>query len=175
MFQFKPLKEEDLTLLFQWFQVPHIKKWYARDQHFTFKMIKEKYLPRIDHPEITSYICYEGDRALGYIQLYYVSSFLPEGVGDYHHPLFKQYSPHKLAGIDLFMADENSFRKGYGSILLRQFIYAYVRGKFEALVVDPQKDNTAAIQFFRKNGFVSFPAGNDSDHMLMVLKVEEIS
>lgn len=48
MFRFKPLVEEDLILLYQWFQVPHIKKWYARGQHFSFDMIKEKYLPRIN-------------------------------------------------------------------------------------------------------------------------------
>lgn len=78
-------------------------------------------------------------------------------------------------GIDLFVADENALHKGYGSIMLTRFIEEYIKGQFEAVVVDPKKNNTVAIQFFRKNGFACFPVGEDSDHMLMVLKVEEVS
>ncbi len=171
MFQFKPLGEEDLKLLHQWFQVPHVKKWYARDQHFSFDMIREKYLPRINHPGIHNFIFYLDDRPIGYIQLYHLSTFLPEGVADHQHPLFTQYSPDKVAGIDLFLADENVLSKGYGSLMLTQFIEEYVKGQFEAVIVDPQKDNIIAIQFFRKNGFDIFPVDKKNLHELMMLKV----
>lgn len=172
MFRFKPLGEEDLTLLYQWFQVPHVKKWYAREQHYSLDMIKNKYRSRINHSEIHNFIIYLDDLPIGYIQLYRLSTFLPEGFTDHHHPLFQQYSPDKLAGIDLFIADENSLRKGYGSTMLTRFIDEHVKGKFEAVIVDPKEDNTVAIQFFRKNDFVCFPVDEESQHTLMVLKVK---
>lgn len=168
--EFKPLKETDLSLLYVWFQVTHVKKWYARGQDFTFEMIQNKYGPRINHPTLRNFICYFDDSPIGYVQLYPINSFLPEGVADYHHSLFKEYSPAKLAGIDLFIANQNILGKGYGSLMLTHFINKYVKGKFEAVVVDPKTDNTIAIDFFRKNGFVPFPE-NDSSHYLMVLKV----
>lgn len=172
MFRFKPLVEEDLILLYQWFQVPHIKKWYARGQHFSFDMIKEKYLPRINHPEIHNFIVYFDDRPIGYIQCYHLNTFLPEGVTDHQHPLFRQYSPDRLVGIDLFVADENVLSKGYGSLMLTQFIEEYVKGQFEAVVVDPKKDNIVAIQFFRKNGFICLPVDECSQHALMMLNMK---
>lgn len=44
---FKPLTENDLPLLHDWFQKSHVKQWYAREENYTIDMIKEKYLPRI--------------------------------------------------------------------------------------------------------------------------------
>lgn len=171
MFRFKPLGEEDLKLLYQWFQVPHIKKWYARGQDFTFEMIEKKYQPRINQSALRNFIFYVNECPIGYIQLYQVSDFLPEGVADYHHHLFEQYPPNRLAGIDLFIADENALGKGYGSMMLTHFIEQYVKDNFSAVVVDPLKDNIIAIQFFRKNGFDTFPVDKKNLHELMVLKV----
>ena len=48
---FKPLSENDLPLLFKWFQKPHVKQWYTRGDNYTLEMIKEKYLPRILNSE----------------------------------------------------------------------------------------------------------------------------
>jgi aminoglycoside 6'-N-acetyltransferase len=42
---FKSLGENDLPLLHHWFQRPHVKQWYARDENYTLDMIREKYLP----------------------------------------------------------------------------------------------------------------------------------
>jgi aminoglycoside 6'-N-acetyltransferase len=101
-----------------------------------------------------------------------LSTFLPEGVADHQHLLFTQYSPDKVAGIDLYLADENALSKGYGSLILTQFIEEYVKGQFETVVVDPKKDNIVAIQFFRKNGFICLPVDECSQHALMMLNMK---
>ena len=37
----KPLTEEDLPLLYNWFQKPHIKQLYARGEDYSLEMIKK--------------------------------------------------------------------------------------------------------------------------------------
>ena len=71
---FKPLTENDLILLHDWFHRPHIKQWYARNENYTQEMVDEKYLPRIRQPDlIPNFIIYADKQPIGYIQLYRVS------------------------------------------------------------------------------------------------------
>ncbi len=39
---FKLLTKNDLPLMFNWFQKPHVKQWYARGENYTLDMIREK-------------------------------------------------------------------------------------------------------------------------------------
>lgn len=169
----KPLAENDLSLLYDWFQIPHIKQWYARDKYYSLEMIKEKYLPRILHPEsIPNFIIYADSSPIGYVQLYCLEYSLPDGVKDYTHPLFFDLNPKHLAGIDLFIADEEYLRKGYGTLVLKNFITNYVKGKFDTLIVDPLKTNKHAIHFFEKNGFKKLKSHpSQSMNELLVLYV----
>lgn len=169
---FKPLNEDHLALLHQWFQIPHIKQWYARGETYTLEMIVEKYLPRINTPQyIPSFlICLDGE-SIGYIQLYHLSHYLPEGVNDRSHPLFNEYRPEEVAGIDLFIAEEKYYGTGISGIILAAFIEGYVKGKFQAIVSDPVKQNTRALSFFEKNGFKRMDHHADGLHQLMVKTV----
>ncbi|MDX1902203.1 MAG: GNAT family N-acetyltransferase [Gammaproteobacteria bacterium] len=170
---FKLLTENDLPLLHSWFKKPHIQQWYARGESYTLDMIKEKYLPRILNPEsIPNFIVYADDTPIGYIQLYSVKDSLPDGVTDYNHPLFDNFNPNEIAGIDLFIADENYIKKGYATLTLTNFIKEYIQGKFSLLVTDPLKSNKNAIQFFEKNGFKKLPPHqSQSANELLVLHV----
>jgi RimJ/RimL family protein N-acetyltransferase len=170
---FKNLAENDLPLLFNWFQKPHIKQWYARGENYTLDMIREKYLPRILHPQsIPNFIVYVDNTPIGHIQIYCVKDSLPDGVTNYHHPLFDDFKPNEIAGIDLFIADENYLKKGYATLALTNFIEEYVRGKFILLVTDPLKINKNAIQFFERNGFKKFKSStNNTANELMILAI----
>tara|TARA_R110000868_G_scaffold208838_3_gene458383 strand:+ start:689 stop:1231 length:543 start_codon:yes stop_codon:yes gene_type:complete len=170
---FEPLLEEHLELLHQWFQIPHVKEWYARGESFTHEMIVDKYLPRIkDQASILNFIICVNGKPIGYIQLYCLSHYLPEGVSDRNHPLFEKYKPNELAGIDIFIADEQYLGTGIGSSALSEFINTYIKGKFKAVVSDPVKQNVRAIIFFEKNGFVKIDDHHDSYHLLMLYKIE---
>lgn len=81
------MNENDLKLLHQWFQIPHVLKWYARDVKYTLEMIQEKYLPRINDYSISSFIICDYDKPVGYIQLYHLTDHFPERITDYNHPL----------------------------------------------------------------------------------------
>ena len=169
---FKPLHEDDLALLHQWFQKPHIKQLYARGESFTFAMIAEKYLPRIRNPnKIPNYFIYLDGNPMGYIQLYHLSYGLPDGVKDRSHPLFDEFKPEEIAGIDLFIAEEKYLGSGISSDILTNFIGDYIKGKFQAIVSDPVMQNTRAISFFEKNGFKRMTHDADGLHQLMLYRV----
>lgn len=167
---FVPLKEEHLTLLHQWFQIIHVKKWYARNISYTLKMIEDKYLPRIkDKQNIRNYIVILDNQPIGYIQMYNLEYSLPDGINSYDHPLFEKYSPKNIVGIDLFIAQEKYLRKGIGSRLINEFINAKLTDGYGLIVVDPHSTNTIAVQFFLKNGFKEFKNEDiDSDYKLLI-------
>lgn len=175
LIHFKPLTENDLPLLHAWFHKPHVKQWYARGESYTIDMIKEKYLPRILNPEtILNFIVYAGNTSIGYIQLYCVNDSLPEGVTDYNHPLFDNFKPNEIAGVDLFIADENYLKQGYATLALTNFIKEYGQKKFTLLITDPLKNNKNAIQFFERNGFKKFKENdNDAVNELMIFRIKD--
>jgi aminoglycoside 6'-N-acetyltransferase len=177
---FKKMNAKDLKLLHQWFQIPHVLKWYARDEKYTFEMIQEKYLSRINDATIPSFIIYDHDKPVGYIQFYYVTDHLPEGIADYSHPLFNDpglehtgasFKPNEIVGIDLFIADENYLHTGFSSEALETFINININDNVKAILVDPLKQNNSAISFFERNGFKHIISQGDN-HDLMILMVE---
>jgi aminoglycoside 6'-N-acetyltransferase len=109
---------------------------------------------------------------VGYIQLYRVSDSFPDSVESYDHPLFANCSPQDMAGIDMFIAEEEYLSKGYSTLALGNIIDEHVKGKFSLLVVDPLKTNKHAIQFFERNGFNKLTDfQSQSMHELLVLPV----
>jgi hypothetical protein len=59
------MNANDLKLLHQWFQIPHVLRWYARNEKYTFEMTQEKYLSRINDATIPSFIIYDNDKTYG--------------------------------------------------------------------------------------------------------------
>lgn len=169
---FQPLSENNLPLLYEWFQKPHIKKWYAREENYTREMIDKKYLPRIlQSKSIPNFIICLNEQPIGYIQLYSCAFSLPDGI-DYAHPLFTHEKPENVAGIDLFIAEEIYLHQGYATLALQQFINTYARNKFSIVVVDPLKTNVRAIRFFIRNGFKKFAiAQSQSQYELLILSL----
>ena len=169
--QFKKMSEDDLHLLHQWFQTPHVLEGYARGEKYTFEMIQEKYLPRISDATIPSFIIYENDKPVGYIQYYHLTDHLPEGIVDYNHPLFEEFKSNEIVGMDLFIADENYLHTGFSSEALAKFISMHINNKFKAILVDPIKQNISAISYFERNGFRNIMS-QDNNHYLMVLRIK---
>ena len=168
---FKPLKKSFLPTLHQWFNQPHVKKWYARDKQYTLAEIEEKYLPRIQNPSnIPNFIAYLNDEPIGYIQLYSLKEHLPDEVVNDKHPLFDHFKPQELMGLDLFFAVEKYLKKGISSKVLQEILSTHISSKIRAIVVDPLKSNKRAIQFFERNQFdlVSNNSDSGQEHTLMI-------
>jgi len=171
---FKPLSKYDLKLLHQWFHIPHVLKWYARSENYTYEMIQEKYLPRVNDKFIPNFIIYLKDEPIGYAQYYHVTHSLPEGIENYNNELFSQYEPNELVGVDFFIAEEKYLKGGYASQSLESFIDRYLKNKFKAILVDPHKDNKKAILFFERNGFKQTQYSHDINHIIMMKITERI-
>lgn len=117
-----------------WFQKPHIKQWYARNERYSLEEIKKKYIPRILNSEsIPNFIVYADNKPIGYIQLYRVNSSMPDGVEDYMHPLFTNYKPEEVAGVDMFIADDKYLGRGFASLALNTLIKEHVNGKISCI------------------------------------------
>ena len=60
MIYFKPLQEDDLRVLYEWFQEPTINQLYARGQSWSLKDIENKYLSRLrEQDNVPSFIVYQ--------------------------------------------------------------------------------------------------------------------
>ena len=171
---FKQLVEEDLKLLYSWFQEPTINKMYARDLLWSLDDIKKKYLPRILGSEVVpSFIIMNEDHPIGFIQYYCLDDFLPEGMMNPANPFFDKYILKEVAGIDLFIAEDVNRGKGLGFTIISQFIADYLTS-FQALVVDPEKNNAIAIRCYEKCGFIKTSLSHNPKYMLMIKELSTI-
>ncbi|QMT60029.1 GNAT family N-acetyltransferase [Legionella sp. PC997] len=170
-FIFKPLTENDLILLYQWFQEPVINQWYARGKLWSLKDIKEKYLPRVLRGHnVPSFIIYINGLPLGFIQYYCLSNHVPEGIGHKNHPLFHLYQPNNLAGIDLFIASSNQRGKGLGQQIIESFI-TELPNSINAILVDPAVNNHQAIRCYEKAGFKRTNYSEDNSYLILLKRL----
>ena len=165
---FKPLSQNDMTLLYDWFQEPTIKQWYARGTSWSFENINQKYLPRVQGKDnIPSFIIYEDERSIGFIQYYWLTEHYPEGIRDNNHLLFNAYQPNEMVGIDLFLADKNNRGRGLGTRILNDFIRDLPRN-VRAILVDPDATNHQAIRCYEKAGFKRTDYSEDENYLLLL-------
>lgn len=156
---FKPLTQEDFPQLVLWLNKPHVQKYWDR-LNWTIAKVKAKYEPRINNKDIRCYIMQLEKQNIGLIQIYDAYKFLRS------RPLVGL--PKKLGAIDLFIAQEGVLGKGVGAVALDLFIENYA--DFEYILVDPQKDNIAAIKTYQKCGFKEVVEQKDAEEIWMIRK-----
>jgi RimJ/RimL family protein N-acetyltransferase len=143
---FRPMTRDDLPLVHEWHQRPHVVRWWTVRK--TFEEVEEHYLPTIEGTEPTDhYIALLEDEPVGMIQSYQVSDY-PDwealtGVGP------------SVAGIDLFIADEALTGRGIGTEMIRRFVdeVVFAEPATTACVADPDVQNLASMRAFEKAGF----------------------
>ena len=169
---FRPLTRDDLPLLHEWHQRPHVARWWTVRK--TFEEVDNHYLPTIEGSEPTEhYIALLDGEPLGMIQTYLVSdypdyaSLIGEGEG--------------TAGLDLFIGDEAQTGRGLGTEMIRGFVeeIAFARPETTACTADPDVRNTASLRAFEKAGFRAvreFVDPEDGElHALVRLDRSEVS
>jgi aminoglycoside 6'-N-acetyltransferase len=146
--EFRRMSADDLRQMYGWLQRDHVRRWWSKRE--TYDEVVEHYLPAIEGREPTDlYLILLEDRPIGFIETYLVSDY-PEyaeliGLGQ------------GVAGVDLFIAEEELTGKGIGTDALRAFTrdVVFTRPATVACVADPDVRNAASIRAFEKSGFRS--------------------
>ena len=173
-FTFQPLTMKDLSHLHHWFQEPIIRQFYARNTVWSLDDIKQKYQPRIIGAEnIPSFIIEINNQPSGFIQYYCLQEHPhPEGIEGDTNPLFKKYLPNEMAGIDVFIADDENRSKGLGVQIINQFIATFLMG-YQLIVVDPERNNLQAIRCYEKSGFKKTDFSSDEHYLLLMRETKQ--
>ncbi|MDF2690595.1 MAG: family N-acetyltransferase [Gammaproteobacteria bacterium] len=144
-FEFKPLQESDIDLLYRWLSQPHVAEiWY---ESLSYQETRAKYLACLTYDWIFLFIVYYRNQPIGYIHYYYA-----EKVG---HGWWPDAKPGE-AGLDLFIGEQDYLDKGYGTALLKEFIKKISADpKVHTLFVDVELNNLRAQRCYEKAGFIS--------------------
>jgi RimJ/RimL family protein N-acetyltransferase len=161
---FRPMTAEDLPVLHEWLQREHVRRWWTRRE--TLDDVREHYLAAIEGRDPTDlyFILLDGAPS-GFIQTYQVSD----------HPEYQELVGVEdgVAGVDLFLADEERLGRGVGTRVLQEFLRQIVFAvpTTRACVADPDTENGSSLRAFEKAGFSAVRELVDPDdaraHVLM--------
>ena len=172
---FRPLQLEDLPLMHRWLNTDHVARWYyvRGAPHPSLEWVRDRYLARIQGDDPTlAFIIMLGDRAVGYIQAYFIADH-----SDYAAVV--QVDPG-AAGVDMFIGEVDAVHRGLGGRILRRFLSEVVFGSMGAVscILGPEPDNRIAIRAYEKAGFrhlktVDVPGADAPREYLMRIGREE--
>ena len=143
---FRPMAADDLPVLHEWLQREHVRRWWTSRE--TLDDVTEHYLPAIEGRDPTDlyFILLDGAPS-GFIQTYQVSD----------HPEYQRLVGVEdgVAGVDLFLADEERLGRGLGTRALEEFLREIVFAVPTTLacVADPDAENRSSLRAFEKAGF----------------------
>lgn len=143
-FHFEPLTEDDVPLLFDWLNRPHVAEWW--DGPVSFSQVREKYLPRLGGGTVSPYLA-----CLNVVPIGFIQSYVTAAPGDGWWP--DECDP-RVMGIDQFLADPDNLGKGLGSEMVAQFVQLLFENPAVTKVqTDPAPNNLRAIRCYEKAGF----------------------
>jgi RimJ/RimL family protein N-acetyltransferase len=170
---FRRLTDDDVPLMHRWLNQTAIKRWWD-DSTATLEQVRDYYGPAIRGDEPTQPFVIELDgRPVGYIQ-----SYRPEDWPDYWG---RQALPPNVAGIDLFIGEDDARHRGFGPLILDAFIaeLAAAGPSIAAVMVDPDPANLAAIRAYEKAGFFRLREIGPPEHgeraLLMLRRIDRTS
>jgi RimJ/RimL family protein N-acetyltransferase len=147
---FRPLRENDLSLLHRWLNTPHVSEWWSVDGNHnpTLEEVAAHYTPRITAVEnVDCYIIHYEGKPIGMIQSYDLDKEPEEKI------LFGLGG--KCTGLDMLIGEEDYAHRGLGAVIIRSFLrdIVFERVETECAVIDPSSDNKIARRAYEKAGF----------------------
>lgn len=140
---FKPLTISDLDLLCRWSEKPHVLEWW--NDQLAPEQIKEKYRMRIDDDVICPYIAYMNNKPIAFIQYYWASK-----VGEVWWP----NEDANTVGLDQFIGEENYINKGFGTLMMKEFIqFLFQNPLIKKIITEADPNNLRAKRCYEKAGF----------------------
>src|SRR5690348_5755555 len=143
---FRPMQADDLPLLYEWLQRPHVQQWWSECE--TYEEVVDHYLPAIEGSDPTDhYFVLLDDRPIGFVETYVLAD----------HPEYARLvgADPDAAGVDLFIADADLTGRGIGTELLHRFVseVVFARPATTHCIADPEAENIASVRAFEKAGF----------------------
>jgi RimJ/RimL family protein N-acetyltransferase len=144
-FEFRPLTESDLPLLYEWRLRPHVAAGWPPPG--SIDELREHFLPRLrDDSHVRAYIAQLDGRPIGFIQSY-VAAHAGDG-------WWRGITDPGVVGIDQFLANEEELNRGIGTRMITAFVDRLCRDRaIHTVQVDPAPDNARAIRCYEKVGF----------------------
>ena len=140
---FQALTVNDLALVHQWFNLPHVQAFYSL-RTWTKAQVVAKLTPYITGEKpVHAFIVYLEGTPIGYAQYYRVI--------DYPWPsqLLSKEIISKAAGMDLFIGEPYAIGRGLGREIIKHFLHEKIWPQFEYCVVDPDQNNAAALHCYQ--------------------------
>lgn len=147
---FVPLTAEDLPRVHGWLRTPHVARWWHDDDPSYDKVVAD-YLPGIEGRELCDhYLIAVDERPVGLIQTYLASSYPDWEATPY-------LGSDEVAGVDLFIGEEDLLGQGLGGEVIRTFVadIVFARPATKACVAGVEPANTRSLRAFAKAGFRS--------------------
>jgi AacA4 family aminoglycoside N(6')-acetyltransferase len=142
------MTEQDLPLLHDWLQQPHIVEWWGGEaQRPTLAQTRERYLPSALAAErVTPYIAMQGDAPIGYAQ-----SYVALGAGD---GWWEEETDPGVRGIDQSLGRPELLGRGLGTQLVTALVERlFADAAVSRVQTDPSPANLRAIRCYEKAGF----------------------
>jgi RimJ/RimL family protein N-acetyltransferase len=145
---FRPLTEADVPRLWAWFDAPHARRWFARER--TAASIVEEFMGYLAGSEpIHNYIVMYAGRDIGLVQWTRLGNFSLQMNG-------YEVTDPDVVNVDILIGDAGHVRRGLGAPLVRRFLDEIVFAadpRFQTCLIDPERENSAAIRAYEKAGF----------------------
>jgi RimJ/RimL family protein N-acetyltransferase len=145
VFRFIPLSTADLPLVKKWLLAPHVARWFGDPNEWIREISQNLSAPWVSYfrADITNL-------PVGFTQCYDTQT-APQGEWS--------NQPKGTWGIDYLIGRPDHLGKGYGSLLVAQFV-AFVVSRFqpERLIADPLPENAVSTRTLVAAGFVLDPA-----------------
>jgi RimJ/RimL family protein N-acetyltransferase len=137
-FHFRPLREDDLTVLHEWLLRPHVAAWWGPAD--SIDELRSDYLLSVDQSNATrAYIAHLDGKPIGFIQSYVV---IECGGG-----WWESETDPGAQGIDQFLAEADQLGRGLGCAMIRAFVGRLFAGPGATVVqTDPDPRNERAIR-----------------------------
>ena len=144
-FDFRPLREDDLTVLHEWLLRPHVAAWWGPAD--SIDELRSDYLLSADQPNATrAYIAHMDGEPIGFIQAYVV---MGSGGG-----WWESETDPGARGIDQFLAEADQLGRGLGRAMIRAFVCRLFADPGVTVVqTDPDPRNERAIRCYKAAGF----------------------
>lgn len=147
IFEFQGLTLDDIPLIHQWFNLPHVQEFYSLRVWSEAEVMKKLQPYILKEKPVYPFLVLNNGVPIAYVQYYCLIDY-PWPNQELSNAIIQNG-----AGMDLFLGEPKLLGKGYGKKIIQQFLDEKIWPNFSYCVVDPDVENRAAINCYKSLGF----------------------